>query len=80
RLFASSPIFNSASQRVARAQVTVYREKLRLRRALQAQERHLRLNHRNGRCGVDNFEPNRRDVTTLKLAIIGLAGAAILNH
>jgi hypothetical protein len=29
---------------------------------------------------VNNLEPNRREATTLKLLIIGLAGAAILAH
>jgi hypothetical protein len=29
---------------------------------------------------VNNVEPNRREATTLKLLIIGLAGAAILTH
>jgi hypothetical protein len=29
---------------------------------------------------VNNLEPNRREVTALKILIIGLAGAAILPH
>ena len=29
---------------------------------------------------VNNLEPNHREATTLKLLIIGLAGAAILAH
>lgn len=29
---------------------------------------------------VNNLEPNRREADTLKLLIIGLAGAAVLSH